>query len=604
MEASTLVSSDSRRRVTIRQTLLRAFLLIGLAPAILLAILDFVHADAAMETAIEYDLSAQASAVASDINKIIFERLENAATWSTLDVMQDLQVRDVDRRLSNFLAKLKAGYGGVYRDLYALDLQHRVIGSSNPADFGRQLDSFELWRHLTLAGAQMSLARPSRDGQSVSLTIRTPIKSQFDGHALGDLQLVFNWAQIDGILDAAGGGKRIVALVDDQGQILAASRTVREAGLLAGSALAGWHLPSQPGGAFKHPGPPFGESDVVAGLGRAEGFSGFGGLGLSTLVIEPKGDALAPARHMAQVSLALLAGLALTTLAAAGLVSRAIARPIVALTEFTRGFKHGQTRIIDPPAAAGEVGELGEAFVHLMQDIEQSQGKLVVASKLAAVGEMAAVIAHEVRTPLGILRSSAQILRREAAISKEGRELMAFIESETERLNGLVSAMLDSARPRALRKVVADVNLQARQCSGMLNAQMEKRGISVSHQLDAADPFIECDVERITQVLLNLLLNAIQILPQGGHIRVSTHDDDEQLFIEISDSGPGIPLEERARIFEAFFFRREEGVGLGLAIVQQIVTAHGGEIAVGESELGGARFSIRLPREARMEAHQ
>ncbi len=575
-----MLPSDFRRRVTIRQTLLRAFLLIGLVPAILLAILDFVHAHAAMETAIEYDLAAQASAVASDINKIMFERLENAATWSTLDVMQDLQVRDVDRRLSDFLAKLKAGYGGVYRELYALDLQHRVVGSSNAADFRRQLDSFEPWQHLTLAGAQISLARPFRDGQNVSLSIRAPIKSRFDGHALGDLQLVFNWAQVDGILDAAGRGKRIVALVDDQGRILAASRTVRDAGLLSGSALAGWHLPSQPSGAFKHVGPPFWESNVVAGLGRAEDFSGFGG------------------------SLALLAALTLTTLAAAGWVSRAIARPIVALTEFTRGFKHGQTRMIDPPAAAGEVGELGKAFVHLMQDIEQSQRKLVVASKLAAVGEMASVIAHEVRTPLGILRSSAQILRREPAISSEGRELMAFIESETERLNGLVSAMLDSARPRALRKALADVNLQARQCSGMLIAQMEKHGISVNHQLDAANPFIECDVERITQVLLNLLLNAIQILTEGGHIRVSTRDDDEQLFIEISDSGPGIPLEERGRIFEAFFFLREDGIGLGLAIVQQIVTAHGGEITVGESDLGGARFSICLPRKAKMEVHQ
>jgi len=599
-----LLSSDFRRRVTIRQTLLRAFLLIGLAPAILLAILDFLHAQAAMETAIEYDLAAQASAVASDINKIMFERLENAATWSTLDVMQDLQVRDVDRRLSNFLAKLKVGYGGVYRELYALDLQHRVIGSSNAADFGRRLDSFDPWQHLTLAGAEISLARPLRDGQSVSLTIRSPIKSQFHGHAIGDLQLVLNWAQIDEILDAAGRGRRFVALVDTQGQIMAASRTVRDAGLLSGSALAGWHLSSQYSGAFKHSGSPFWESEVVAGLGRAPDFSGFGGFGLSTLIIEPEKDALAPVHHMALLSVALLAALALTTLAAAGWVSRAIAHPIVALTEFTRGFKHGQTRIIDPPAATGEVGELGEAFVHLMQDIEQSQRKLVIASKLAAVGEMASVIAHEVRTPLGILRSSAQILRREAGISNDGRELMAFIESETERLNGLVSAMLDSARPRALRKVLADVNLQARQCGAMLTAQMEKHGISVSYQLDAADPFIECDVERITQVLLNLVLNAIQILPEGGHIRMSTYDDREQLFIEISDNGPGIPLEERARIFEAFFFRREEGVGLGLAIVQQIVTAHGGEIEVGDSDLGGARFSIRLPRKAKMEAHQ
>jgi signal transduction histidine kinase len=217
---------------------------------------------------------------------------------------------------------------------------------------------------------------------------------------------------------------------------------------------------------------------------------------------------------------------------------------------------------------------------------------------------MAAVIAHEVRTPLGILRSSAQILRREEGISDEGRELMAFIEGETERLNRLVSAMLDSARPRPLRKALADLNVQARQCGGMLAAQMEKHGISVGYQLDAANPLMDCDVEQITQVILNLLLNAMQVLPDNGHIELRTHDDSEQLFIEISDNGPGIPLEARTRIFEAFFFGREGGVGLGLAIVQQIVTAHGGEITVGESDLGGARFIIRLPRKAQAEANR
>src|SRR5258708_12833838 len=92
MEASTLLPSDFRSRVTIRQTLLRAFLLIGLVPAILLAILDFVHAHAAMETAIEYDLAAQASAVASDINKIMFERLENSPPHTTPNVLPDFHI--------------------------------------------------------------------------------------------------------------------------------------------------------------------------------------------------------------------------------------------------------------------------------------------------------------------------------------------------------------------------------------------------------------------------------------------------------------------------------------------------------------------------------
>jgi two-component system sensor histidine kinase HydH len=106
---------------------------------------------------------------------------------------------------------------------------------------------------------------------------------------------------------------------------------------------------------------------------------------------------------------------------------------------------------------------------------------------------------------------------------------------------------------------------------------------------------VECDAEQITQVLLNLILNALQILGDQGQIRLATHQTAQQFFIEISDNGPGIPVDERGRIFEAFFFRREGGVGLGLAIVQQIIVAHGGDIEVGESDMGGARFTIRLP---------
>jgi signal transduction histidine kinase len=300
---------------------------------------------------------------------------------------------------------------------------------------------------------------------------------------------------------------------------------------------------------------------------------------------------------MAAFSLALLAVLILITRWVAGRVSGAIARPIVALTDFTRGYRPGQAVAEPPPAAAGEVGELGEAFAKMMRDIDESRQKLVQASKLAVVGEMSAVLAHEVRTPLGILRSSAQMLRREPGLSAEARELMGFIESETERLNRLVSAMLDSARPRPLHKVASDMHGLVRQCRGLLGAQLDKRRITVTERLDAADPTVDCDAEQITQVLLNLMLNALQILPEGGQIRVTTYQRAEQFFIEIADDGPGVPVAERSRIFEAFFFRREGGVGLGLAIVQQIIVAHDGDISVGESALGGARFTIRLPQQ-------
>jgi two-component system sensor histidine kinase HydH len=277
-------------------------------------------------------------------------------------------------------------------------------------------------------------------------------------------------------------------------------------------------------------------------------------------------------------------------------VSREIARPITALTGFARGYMRNKVLQAPPVTRGGEVGELTEAFVQMVRDIDQSQQNLVRASKLAVVGEMSSVIAHEVRTPLGILRSSAQMLQRESGISEEGRELVGFIESETERLNRLVSAMLDTARPRAPTFGAVDMHALIGKSIAMLGAQAEKKQVVVTASLQAAKPVIECDEEQITQVLLNLLMNGLQILDHGGHIEIATHDDASCLYIEIADDGPGIDPAERTRVFEAFFFKREGGIGLGLAIVQQIVVAHGGEIEAAESRLGGALFRIRLPR--------
>jgi signal transduction histidine kinase len=585
-----------RALVTIRKTLLRTFLLIGLAPATLLAVLAFITAREAMQTEIEHGLVAQAEAVAADINRIMFERIQNASTWNTLEVMQDLQVQDIDKRLSNFLAKLKDGYGGVYRELDVVNRSGIVVSSSNPAALGRTHVLQPIWQTMKLAGTTVTIELPVRTGKEVRLDIRAPINSQFSGETLGELILEFDWGQIDSFLDRAASGSRQVALVDTTGRVLAASQTLREAGLLSGSLLSEWQLQSRSAGAFRHDGAPVGDSDVVVGLGRAGGFAGFAGIGLSTLVIEAQSVALAPVRHMAEFSLAILVTLILITLWVARRISGSIAQPIIELTNFTHRYKVGQTPAEPPPVATGEVGELGEAFAKMMTDIDQSRRKLVQASKLAVVGEMSAVIAHEVRTPLGILRSSAQMLRREPGLSDEARELMGFIESETERLNRLVSAMLDSSRPRPLHKVTTDLHELIHQSSTLLGAQIEKQRISVSERFDAADALVECDAEQITQVLLNLILNALQILSLGGQIRLATYQHMGFFFIQISDDGPGVPVEERARIFEAFFFRREGGVGLGLAIVQQIVVAHGGDIEVGESELGGARFTIRLPR--------
>ncbi len=580
--------------MTIRTTLLAAFLGVGLLPAIVLTTLAFIKARQALQEEIERNMSAEAVAIAADVDKMMFERLQNAAIWSRLDVMQDLQVRDVDKRLSRFLAGLQVGYRDVYRSLYCVDLQGNVVASSDAAGVGLTTKLPPPWLHTSLSGAQLDVRLDDRD-HAVGVLIQVPLASSFTSGTMGALRLQLDWSEIDNMLDrASSGGGRSVALLDRDGRIIGASQTLREHGLLLSDRLASWRLRHT--GVVERGGNPVINAEVLVSAGTSRGYAQFAGFGWTTLIVQPVAQALGPVHRMAAIFAALLCVIVVAIFVVASWVSREIARPIAALTSLARSYM--RDKVLQAPAAigSGEVGELTEAFVQMVQDIDASQQNLVRASKLAVIGEMSSVIAHEVRTPLGILRSSAQVLQREVGISVEGRELLGFIESETERLNRLVSAMLDTARPRSPTYTKVDLHALIRRGIAMLSSQVERKRVVITCRFAASDASVECDEEQMTQVILNLLLNGLQILHDGGRIEVGTRDDSANLLIEIADDGPGIDPGELSRVFDAFFFKRDGGIGLGLAIVQQIVTAHAGDIEAADGALGGAVFRINLPR--------
>ncbi|MFP5304391.1 MAG: ATP-binding protein, partial [Gammaproteobacteria bacterium] len=112
---------------------------------------------------------------------------------------------------------------------------------------------------------------------------------------------------------------------------------------------------------------------------------------------------------------------------------------------------------------------------------------------------------------------------------------------------------------------------------------------------EARHHILGCDAEQITQVLLNLIMNALQVLPRGGRIEIATREERERLVVEVADDGPGIAPEDRGRVFEPFVFRREGGTGLGLAVVRRILRQHGGDVVADATALGGALFRVWLP---------
>jgi len=580
--------------VTIRTTLLAAFLAVGLLPAIALTSLAFVRARAALQEEIERNMSAEATAIASDIDKMMFERLQNAAVWSHLDVMQDLQVRDVDKRLSRFLAGLESGYRDVYISLTCVDPQGNVVAASDAATVGQSVALPPPWLTTSLSDVALDVRLDQHDGD-VGVVIHVPVESAFTSKVMGALRLQLDWSEIQHLLDrAGGGGSRSVALLDRDGRIVAASRELRDRHMLLSEQLAGWRMDKP--GVVERSGYPVVDANVLVAMGSSKGYAQFDGFGWTTLIAQPVDVALAPVHRMAVIFAVLLCVMVIVIVLVANFVSREIARPIIGLTRLARGYLDNQVLQAPPTGGSGEVGELTFAFVQMVRDIDASQRDLVRASKLAVVGEMSSVIAHEVRTPLGILRSSAQVLQREAGISAEGRELLGFIESETERLNRLVSAMLDTARPRVPAYGTIDLHALILRSGAMLAPQAERARVIIELKLDAANASVECDEEQMTQVILNLVLNGVQMLGEGGRMEITTRDQGEDLVVEIADDGPGIDLAERSRVFDAFFFKREGGIGLGLAIVQQIVNAHAGAIEATDGPLGGAVFRIRLPR--------
>jgi two-component system sensor histidine kinase HydH len=233
-----------------------------------------------------------------------------------------------------------------------------------------------------------------------------------------------------------------------------------------------------------------------------------------------------------------------------------------------------------------------------METISESRAKLNQHEKLAALGQLAAAIAHEVRNPLAVIRSAAQNLRDTVpANDLDARRACTFITQEADRLGNLINALLAFARPvhiSPVRMPIAELFERVVNATGEeVSAKQVRVERPANRELDALD--INVDPDLMTQVLVGLVDNAIEASATGGEIKLEMLSNDGQIEIAVADSGPGVPAELRGRVFEPFFTTRAAGIGLGLAIARQIVEAHGGSIRVGQSISGGARFSVILP---------
>jgi signal transduction histidine kinase len=216
--------------------------------------------------------------------------------------------------------------------------------------------------------------------------------------------------------------------------------------------------------------------------------------------------------------------------------------------------------------------------------------------RLAALGDVAAAFAHEVRNPLNAVSMGLQRLRAEFAPAPidEYAHFVDLMQGEVRRLNGIVEEFIGLARPVAIKPARFAVDELLHELSLLVEGEARAAGIVVDVAAPAATEVV-ADRDQIKQVLLNLALNGIQAMREGGVLTLSAHAAGEGVRLTVADTGPGIAPDVRARIFDPYFTTRPDGLGLGLTIARRLVEAHGGSLAIESSDARGTRFAVRLP---------
>jgi len=311
------------------------------------------------------------------------------------------------------------------------------------------------------------------------------------------------------------------------------------------------------------------------------------------------------------------------------LVSLLVVQPVQALSE--AAIKVGEGRFEDLPEPSGandEIGELSRAFNQMgeslriktaellsaqdemgrlnrslesrvearTRELKTALDELIKKERLAAIGQMASVVGHEIRNPLAVINNSIYFVKTKLAAAGEVEPKVAkhisIIESEIQQANGIISEILGFARTRELMLKPQSLNDYLRE---ILSSYPLPANIELATEFSPENPWVEIDAEEMKQAVRNIIGNAVEVMPAGGRLSVSTRLDANTAAIVIADTGPGIPKDAAEKIFNPFFTTKARGTGLGLAVVKKVIERHRGKVELETAEAKGSAFTLYIP---------
>jgi two-component system, NtrC family, sensor histidine kinase HydH len=246
-----------------------------------------------------------------------------------------------------------------------------------------------------------------------------------------------------------------------------------------------------------------------------------------------------------------------------------------------------------------ELEASSEKLAKANRDLQDSFEQVRRADRLSAIGQLSASLAHEIRNPLASIDGAANLIESSQTSDEMRRSSFAIIHKEIQRLSRLLTNLLDFARPRKPEFEAVEPGRLFDAIINLTGHSAEQKGIGISKDVSSSVPAFECDPEQMKQVIFNLTINAVQAMTNPGQVVLAAQQSGASVVISVRDQGPGIPEEDLNKIFDPFFTTKDAGTGLGLSVVHQIVTQHGGTVTAQRNPERGMTFSLALPLQQR-----
>lgn len=573
--------------MSLRAKLLALFLTLAVVPLLALGVIEYARSLRALQALIAAQNARVAQRVAATIegnagllrsDLMLFAENAETQRWLALRAAGGADPK-VEREADRFLRDAWSRMGASYASLTYLDPQSRVVYElSSTAESGEQTPRGES------GGGLDPVEQPIRELQS--------------GAALGTVSLrpaLAGTLPLDLLASGFGEGGHGMVLDRQRGRILYHPNRALDGTDLAPLIQAGtWDVDrstlDRPDGTFRYR-----SGDTL----RIASFVSLKSPPWTVVVSGVVGEFEGPFTVVRRWTLLLFLAVALLATLVFNQLLRRSTRSLEELTAATAVVGRGDFAPSLPPAGSDEVGRLTASFESMVSKIRAMVSQIETSRQMAVLGQFAAHLSHEIRNPLTSIKLNLQKLEREGRegrLPESGVRPVEISLREVGRLDGVVRGVLDLARVRAREATTCSLHRLAEETLEVLAGQAEGQGVQIERAFEAGADLVEVDRSQLKGALLNLVLNALDAMPEGGTLRMGTTLRDGRVRLNVADTGPGIPAAARSEIFRPFFTTKSSGTGLGLPLAKRAIEDHGGSLILSPEEAGrGTEFVIELP---------